>query len=795
MKSKSVFSSILFILLFTGSLFSQKVDSLKTLTVAQIMQNPSWIGNLPSNVFWADNSKTVYFKWNPENTDSDSLYAVNIEDTIPYKVPAKLRKSMPSQYGSYNKAHTEKVYTKDGDIFLLNIKTGKVLQLTKTIAYEYNPVFLLDGNSVCYTLNNNIFKFNLKSGTTVQLTNFVKGKAKQKQEPTPQQKFLQSEQQNLFKYISEKKDKENEYKNEKEKRLSKLPLKIYSGNYTFRNIKVSPKGDFITFLLVNYPKNAKKTTIPKYVTESGYTKTGKAYPLVGSPQSKYKFGVLNLKRNSVKYVSSKNIPGIKKYPKYIFEYKNFANVIDTSKNREVIINGPVWNNTGNRAVVVVRSIDNKDRWIMQLNPETGGLTNLDWQHDEAWIGGPGISSWNGSTGLLGWLNDNKTIYYQSERTGYSHLYTLDVTTREKHQITKGKFEIYNVKLSKNEKHWYFVSNATHPGDRQFYKMNLDGSQLERITNLAGNNRVSISPNEKELAILYSYTNKPWELYLMENKPDGKMIQVTKSLSKTFKTYPWRDPKIITFKAKDGAKVYARIYKPKANVKNNAAVIFVHGAGYLQNAHKWWSDYFREYMFNNLLADKGYTVLDIDYRGSAGYGKNWRTAIYRNMGGKDLSDQVDGAKLLVPKYGIDSTRIGIYGGSYGGFITLFAMFKEANVFKSGAALRSVTDWAHYHHGYTANILNTPQTDSLAFVHSSPIYFAEGLKGNLLMCHGMVDDNVHFQDIVRLTQRLIELGKVNWELAVYPVERHGFKRPSSWTDEYRRILKLFETTIGK
>jgi len=201
------------------------------------------------------------------------------------------------------------------------------------------------------------------------------------------------------------------------------------------------------------------------------------------------------------------------------------------------------------------------------------------------------------------------------------------------------------------------------------------------------------------------------------------------------------------------------------------------------------------MFHNLLADKGYTVLDIDYRGSAGYGRNWRTAIYRNMGGKDLSDQVDGAKLLVSKYGIDSTRIGIYGGSYGGFITLFAMFKDANIFKSGAALRSVTDWAHYHHGYTANILNTPQTDSLAFVRSSPIYFAEGLKGNLLMCHGMVDDNVHFQDIVRLTQRLIELGKVNWELAVYPVERHGFKRPSSWTDEYSRILKLFETTIGK
>jgi dipeptidyl aminopeptidase/acylaminoacyl peptidase len=124
-----------------------------------------------------------------------------------------------------------------------------------------------------------------------------------------------------------------------------------------------------------------------------------------------------------------------------------------------------------------------------------------------------------------------------------------------------------------------------------------------------------------------------------------------------------------------------------------------------------------------------------------------------------------------------------------------LFKEPDVFASGAGLRSVTDWAHYNHGYTSNILNEPFTDSLAYQRSSPINFASGLKGNLLLCHGMVDVNVHFQDIVRLSQRLIELGKNNWDLAVYPVESHGFTEPSSWTDEYKRILKLFESTINK
>ncbi len=201
------------------------------------------------------------------------------------------------------------------------------------------------------------------------------------------------------------------------------------------------------------------------------------------------------------------------------------------------------------------------------------------------------------------------------------------------------------------------------------------------------------------------------------------------------------------------------------------------------------------MFHNLLADNGYTIIDIDYRASAGYGRDWRTAIYRWMGGHDLNDNVDGAKYLVEEYGIDPDRIGIYGGSYGGFITIMAMFTASDVFTCGAALRSVTDWAHYNHGYTSNILNTPVDDPDAFRKSSPIYHAKGLTGELLMLHGMVDRNVQFQDVVRLSQRLIELEKENWELSVFPMEGHGFVEPSSWTDEYRRIYELFQKHLAE
>ncbi|WP_409187197.1 S9 family peptidase [Antarcticibacterium sp. 1MA-6-2] len=363
----------------------------------------------------------------------------------------------------------------------------------------------------------------------------------------------------------------------------------------------------------------------------------------------------------------------------------------------------------------------------------------------------------------------------------------------KRALTSGNFEVFDPFISKDEKNWYLATSEVNPGERHFYRMPLMGGKMEKLTQMEGNNEVNLSPDEKHMAILHSYSNKPWELYLKKTSAKAEAEQLTQGQSEEFRAYDWREPQLVKFKAEDGAMVPARLYKPEN--ANGAGVIFAHGAGYLQNVHKWWSSYFREYMFHNLLTDLGYTVLDIDYRGSAYYGRDWRTGIYLHMGGKDLSDQVDGAEYLVAEHGLDAENIGIYGGSYGGFITLMALFTEAETFKSGAALRSVTDWAHYNHGYTSNILNNPADDPIAYRRSSPIYFAEGLEGNLLIAHGMVDVNVHFQDVVRLAQRLIELGKEDWELAVYPVEDHGFVEPSSWTDEYRRILKLFNETLLK
>jgi dipeptidyl aminopeptidase/acylaminoacyl peptidase len=455
---------------------------------------------------------------------------------------------------------------------------------------------------------------------------------------------------------------------------------------------------------------------------------------------------------------------------------------------------------GAHGVITVRAGNNKDRWFVTVDPATGAARVLDNQHDDAWIREQGIGGGGGfGGGGIAWLSDNKRFLFLSEKTGYLQLYSLDMSAAQPaaKALTSGNWEVTNAQLSRDRTTVFLQTNEVHPGERHFYTMPVDGGPRTKVTTMPGSNDVTVSPDERSLAVVHSYSNRPPELHLMPFTAAAEGVRVTTTPTDEFRAFTWLDPKVITYKARDGQDVHARLYTPEMMGRKRdpkkPAVIFVHGAGYLQNAHKYWSTYYREYMFHHILVSKGYVVLDPDYRASSGYGRDWRTGIYRFMGGKDLEDVVDGATFLVASEKVDAKRIGVYGGSYGGFITLMAMFTTPDVFAAGAALRPVTDWSHYNHGYTSNILNTPQTDPEAYKKSSPIFHAAGLKNRLLILHGMVDTNVFFQDSVRLAQRLVELRKENWELMGYPVENHGFTEETSWADEYKRILKLFETEL--
>jgi dipeptidyl aminopeptidase/acylaminoacyl peptidase len=774
------------------------------LTVDSIMRGPNLVGWPPTGLRWSADSQNLYFEWRKPGESKASAYVVGREGGPPRKLSDDEAKNVPPATGGrWDKAHRRVLFVDDGDVVVVDASAGTRRQITRTTGNESNPRWARKDTHVTWVREGNLFIVPVDSGASSILTQLT-DVAPRKSEPrlTDSQKFVRDEEEKLIDFIE--KQKAEKKKAEDEQKKTKLPVFELQERQTAADVMLSPDDTHVFILVNERATGVKSTIVPNYVTEAGYTEDIQARSNVGDTQDRRLLAILNLKTGKSVWADG-SFAGVNPPASPTAEGpanretdkpgSQSAGGADARRpERDIRWSMPVVSDDGRYAVAAARSSTNKDRWFVALDPETGTSRVIDTFHDDAWVREAGF----GGAGIE-FLPDNKRISYLSERDGWMHLYTLDVSAEgaSAKQLTSGRWEITAAELARDGKTFYVTSTEVHPGERHLYTVPVEGGARTKVTSMTGSHQSEVSPDESMVGVVYSYSTKPPEVYLMPNTPGAPAKQITTTPTDAWRSFKWIDPKVITFKARDGVEVYARLFTPEMiGARRDAArpgVVFLHGAGYAQNAHKYWASYFREYMFHNLLASRGYVVLDVDYRASSGYGRDWRTAIYRHMGGKDLEDIVDGAKYLTTAEKVDPKRIGVYGGSYGGFITLMAMFTTPDVFAAGAALRPVTDWAHYNHGYTSNILNLPQKDAEAYRKSSPIYFAEGLKGSLLICHGMVDTNVHFQDSVRLVQRLIELRKENWELAVYPVENHGFTEETSWADEYKRILRQFEDNL--
>jgi dipeptidyl aminopeptidase/acylaminoacyl peptidase len=765
------------------------------MTIDSIMRGPDLVGYPPTALRWSGDSKGLYFDWRKPGEEESSTYVVGRDGGEPRKLSDAETAEAPPANGRWDKARKRLLFSDRGDIAIYDAETGKRRRLTRTSGAEGSPRWARNDTHVTYVSGGNLFIMAVDgSGQLVtQLTDVTQRRPDPRL--TDSQKFIKDEEQKLIDYV--RKQTEQREKREERAKADQLPrFELASPQQSAADLMLSPDDTHVFITVAERPQGAKSTIVPNYVTESGYTEDIPARTNVGDTQDRRLLAVLNLKTGKSVWADGSFAPPVPSTEK---PQASGTTAPDgrpgRAAQREIRWSMPVVSADGRLAVASARSADNKDRWFVTLDPASGKTRVIDYLRDEAWI--RELGGFGGAN--VEFLADNRTIWFLSERDGWMHIYTLDVSAEaaKARQLTEGKWEVTSAALSKDGRSFFVTSTEQHPGERHLYKMAVTGGARTKVTSMTGSNDATISPDESTLGLVYSYSTKPPEVYVMPNTAGAQAKQITTTPTAEWRAFNWIDPKVITYKARDGVDVYARLFTPEMigakRDPSRPAVVFVHGAGYLQNAHKYWSTYFREYMFHNLLASRGYVVLDVDYRASAGYGRDWRTAIYRHMGGKDLEDIVDGAKYLVASEKVHPNRIGVYGGSYGGFITLMAMFTTPDVFAAGAALRPVTDWARYNHGYTSNILNIPQADAEAYRKSSPIYFAEGLKGALLICHGMVDVNVHFQDSVRLAQRLIELRKENWELAPYPVEDHGFTEETSWADEYKRILKLFEDNL--
>lgn len=802
------------------------------LTIDNIMRGPALVGYEPAQLRWSYDSEHIYFQWKQSTEKEDApmdTYAANRDGSGLRKLSDAEVRQLPPAIGDTSKDRRLMVYASSGDLYVLDNTTGKIQQLTKTTDIEANPHFLPDGKRIWFTRGGNVYVMSLESGVLVQMSDIRAAGAASTPAATAggrgggggrgqglggrgqgggrggaaaatsagqstgsaSQDYLRNEQKELLDIVRERAAARDELAARRKLEPAQRKPFTLTGTQTVRELQLSPDEKYV-FASVIEPATAKATIVPNFISDTGYVEDINGRSNVGDNQSTSRLAILNAETGDVTWVDhgQRRVPTTTATPapaRADAPQGTAPPRTQASQDREVQLGLPVWSEDGTKAVIAGRSGDFKDRWIFALDPATGKTRELVHDHDDAWIGGPGAAT-------LGWMKNDREIYFQSERTGYSHLYAVAFDGGEARALTSGKWEVLNARQSRDKSQFYLTASKDSPFDQFLYRMAGEGGPLTRITQEPGKHTATLSPDERSIADIYSYTNKPPEVYVRDNKPEAPATKVTTSPAPDFFNFKWLDAPIVMVPARDGVKVPARLFKPANFKRGGPGVVFVHGSGYLQNVdHKWSTSYYHEYLFDHILMERGFTVIDVDYRGSAGYGRDWRTAIYEHMGGKDLDDIVDAAKYLAATQGVDPKKIGLWGGSYGGFITLMAMFTQPDVFAAGGALRPVSDWALYNHGYTAEILNTPQADPEAYRKSSPIFFAQGLKGALLICHGMADTNVEFVDTVRLVQRLIELRKDNWSVAPYPVEDHSFREPSSWADEYKRILALFEKNL--
>ncbi|MBT2117699.1 prolyl oligopeptidase family serine peptidase [Dyella sp. LX-66] len=778
-----------------------------TLDLETIMASPDWIGAAVEAPYWSVDGRSLYYSLKRDGSKLRDRYRIDVASGRSEKLgPEALAQA--DGPAVFDRQHKQAAFVLHGDVFLVEAGTGKRVQVTRTPETETSPRFSSDGRSLQYRQGKQWFVYDIAAGVASSAAVLNVGEDPRGKQPDA----LGRDQLRLFKALrAAKADKDAARANEETLAAAdpgRAPRPIWLGDVgELVDAELSPDGRWM--LVVTQPKDAggKTPELTHYVTESGYAEQQSTRTYVGrrDPVSQSLL-LVDLRARKSYPLDAGVLPGIKDDPLKDLRAKAIADLNKAGRSDEAkalkapeqravrIISdaddggggGIAWSDDGGNLAIQLRAIDNKDRWIASVDFDKHALVNQHRLTDRAWI------NWNFND--FGWLKDGRTLWYLSEETGYSQLYAKSLGGKA-HALTSGKFELSHPVLSEDGQWFYLRSNEAAPYSYDVYRLPAQGGQLARLTRYQGMDDFVLSPDGRQLAVLHS---APYVLpqLAVQDSAGGAPRELTQTMKPAFAQRAWIAPKIVGVASSHGAgTVWAKYYGPadEAAAASKPAVIFVHGAGYLQNVTLSWSNYFREQMFHNLLVQQGYVVLDMDYRASEGYGRDWRDAIYRQMGHPELEDLLDGKAWLVKEHGVDPRRVGIYGGSYGGFMTLMALLRAPGEFAAGAALRPVSDWSSYNHEYTSNILNDPQLDPEAYTASSPIEYADKLQDALLIQHGLVDDNVLASDSIRLYQRFIELHKRNFWMSLYPMERHGFVQPDSWYDEYRRIDELFDTYV--
>ncbi len=444
------------------------------------------------------------------------------------------------------------------------------------------------------------------------------------------------------------------------------------------------------------------------------------------------------------------------------------------------------------------AVDQTDVWMKRREIGTYDLTDASYRtvfvdSTRGWI----ASGFND----LQFLTGTETLAFTSEQSGWNHLYTAKADGSGLIQHTKGEWEIDWLTWIDATTVLY-ATTEVDPGERHLYQHDTRTGRIRKLTGTAAfRSGFQLSPDKRH--VVYSRTtgfNDPADLFALDLRRPDRETRLTNSVPERFRNASWIEPEYIRFTGRDGStRLSMSVVNPpdREPGRKYPVVVFVHGAGSLQNVYRGWSQsYWREYLFHQFLAVNGYVVIEVDYRHSLGYGRKFREDVTGWMGKYELEDIIDGIDHVAARGYLDTGRVGVYGGSYGGFMALYAVQEAPDRFHAAAALRAVTNWENYYYanpGYTGPRLGHPDRDRVNYDRSSPLTKADSLQRPVLMLHGLIDNNVGFQDAMQYIEKLIQSGNTDFELMVYPSERHSFTDPDAWYDEYFRIERFFRQQL--
>jgi len=389
---------------------------------------------------------------------------------------------------------------------------------------------------------------------------------------------------------------------------------------------------------------------------------------------------------------------------------------------------------------------------------------------------------------LAFLKHGERFIWSSNRDGFKHLYLYDIQGNLIRQLTQGSWEVDSVVAVDEETGFvYFSAGKENVWDRDLYKVDLNGEALTRLTEQEGWHSIDMNPSCEYYLDYFSDFTTPTIVSL--HSSDGKLLDVidpNEALKETLKGYRLSRPDFFSFDTDYGAKLNALMIKPPDfdPSKKYPVLIYVYGGPGSQTVvNAWDTDSRHRQLWHKMLTQNGYIMFTVDNRGTGGRGKDWMKVVYRQLGEAEVQDQLAGVQYLRKLPYVDGTRIGVWGWSYGGYMTSMCMLKGADYFKAGISVAPPTDWRDYDSIYTERYMGKPQHNTEGYIASSAITHAEDLKGKLLLIHGTSDDNVHFSNSMQLVYAF-QIAHVPFDMMVYPRQLHHI-------DDHDARLHLFSS----